>query len=55
MQKTQLRASPLQSVYAYLHGELTATLAKWRELGSNELPTFNALLHAHGVATIGEF
>jgi photosystem II stability/assembly factor-like uncharacterized protein len=43
-----------RQVYAYLHGELTAELAKWRGIVSNDLPAFNQVMRAHGVPALGE-
>jgi hypothetical protein len=43
-----------RQVYAYLHGELTAELSKWRALSDSDLPAFQALMRAHGVPSIGD-
>jgi hypothetical protein len=40
-------------VYEYLHGELTAELAKWRTVSDRDLPAFDALMHGHGVPSLG--
>ena len=47
-------SEPLLAVYSYLHGELSTTLTKWRELVAGDLPAFDAVLKAHGVASLGE-
>jgi hypothetical protein len=41
-------------VYEYLHGELTAELAKWRTISDRDLPAFDSLMHGHGVPALGE-
>jgi hypothetical protein len=43
-----------RQVYAYLHGELTGVLAKWRSVSDTDLPAFQALMRAHGVPAIGD-
>jgi photosystem II stability/assembly factor-like uncharacterized protein len=42
-----------RQVFAYLHGELTAELGKWRGLLDNELPALQSLMRAQGVPSIG--
>ena len=42
-----------RQVYAYLHGELTAELARWQTLVGTDLPALQALMHAQGVPTLG--
>jgi hypothetical protein len=44
---------PERQVYAYLHGELTGELGKWRALATTDLPALDALLHKQGVPAIG--
>jgi len=46
---------PQLQVYAYLHGELTSELAKWRGIVSADLPALEALMRAHGVPAIANF
>jgi photosystem II stability/assembly factor-like uncharacterized protein len=43
-----------RKVYAYLHGELAAELAKWRRIVTADLPAFDALMRAHGVPALGD-
>ncbi|HEV7612629.1 MAG TPA: hypothetical protein VGO37_12170 [Steroidobacteraceae bacterium] len=43
-----------RQVYAYLHGELTKELAKWRALSETDLPALQSLMHDHGVPTIAD-
>jgi photosystem II stability/assembly factor-like uncharacterized protein len=43
-----------RQVYAYLHGELTGELAKWRALLDTDLPALQSLMRAQGVPSIGE-
>jgi hypothetical protein len=40
-------------VYEYLHGELTAELAKWRTVSDGDLPAFDSLMHGRGVPSLG--
>jgi hypothetical protein len=42
-----------RQVYAYLHGELSGELAKWRTLASRDLPALQVLMRDHGVPSIG--
>jgi photosystem II stability/assembly factor-like uncharacterized protein len=42
-----------RQVFAYLHGELAAVLAKWRAVSDTDLPALQALMRAHGVPAIG--
>ena len=46
---------PEREVYAYLHGELTSELAKWRALVASDLPALDAQLRKAGVPAIGGF
>ncbi len=46
---------PERQVFAYLHGELGAELAKWRAIAEGDLPALNVLLHQQGVPAIGSF
>jgi hypothetical protein len=41
-----------RQVYAYLHGELTGQLAKWRTVSDTDLPAFQLLMRDHGVPSI---
>jgi photosystem II stability/assembly factor-like uncharacterized protein len=41
-----------RQVYAYLHGELTGELAKWRSISEADLPIFQTLMRDHGVPSI---
>jgi hypothetical protein len=43
-----------RQVYAYLHGELTGELGKWRALRDTEMPALQSLMRAQGVPSIGE-
>jgi photosystem II stability/assembly factor-like uncharacterized protein len=42
-----------RQVYAYLHGELSGELAKWRTLANRDLPALQVLMRDHGVPSIG--
>ena len=42
-------------MFAYLHGELSGELGKWRTLVTTDLPALNGLLHQQGVPAIGGF
>jgi photosystem II stability/assembly factor-like uncharacterized protein len=42
-----------RQVFAYLHGELVAVLAKWRTVSDTDLPALQALMRTHGVPAIG--
>ena len=46
---------PEREVYAYLHGELTSELAKWRALVASDLPALDGQLRKAGVPAIGGF
>ncbi|GAC1665988.1 MAG: hypothetical protein NVS9B2_05540 [Steroidobacteraceae bacterium] len=41
-----------RQVYAYLHGELTKELAKWRAVADTDLPALQALMRDHVVPSI---
>jgi hypothetical protein len=43
-----------RQVYAYLHGELTGELAKWRAVSDADLPALQLLMRGHGVPSIGD-
>jgi hypothetical protein len=43
---------PQREVFAYLHAELTAELAKWRAVVGTELPAIDALMRQHGVPSL---
>jgi photosystem II stability/assembly factor-like uncharacterized protein len=42
-----------RQVYAYLHGELSGELAKWRTLANRDLPALQVLMRDHAVPSIG--
>ena len=42
-----------RQVYAYLHGELTGELTRWRALLDTDLPALQSLMRAQGVPAIG--
>jgi hypothetical protein len=41
-----------RQVYAYLHGELTGELAKWRAVSDTDLPALQALMRDHGLSLV---
>jgi hypothetical protein len=41
-------------VFAYLHGELTGVLTKWRAVSEVDLPAFQSLMRARGVPSIAD-
>jgi hypothetical protein len=43
-----------QQVFTYLHGELTAELARWRSIAATDLPALQRLMHDHGVPSLNE-
>jgi hypothetical protein len=47
--------APEREVYAYLHGELAAELAKWHALVASDLPALDGQLRKAGVPAIGGF
>jgi photosystem II stability/assembly factor-like uncharacterized protein len=47
--------APQREVYELLHGQVTAELARWRDVVGADLPALNTLAHSRGVPQIGGF